>query len=319
MSILGEHAPGRHPQEEARARARLEILLAGRGTAGAVLKLVPAQRAVLAGDWQGQACVFHLGLGPEAGLAARFEELRRVRAYMDGGPFRVPEPLALLGAGEASVTAFVAGSSLLAAMWAGDDAARHALQTRAAGWLRAHAAPGERLRPANRRPWRSRAEAGLARQGHPALIAVETQVLRRMHQLSRALRGEGAEWRVSLGHGDFHAGNLLLTPGALWGIDLGGKAVAPVCRDIARFLVHNARRGLLPSGRRRYGVDAGGLEAFASAFGLDAVEREGDLPFFLCHELLARPEHPGLPEARISHAREMAEGLLADLRQRLSV
>ena len=76
------------------------------------------------------------------------------------------------------------------------------------------------------------------------------------------------EWRVALTHGDFHLNNLFWDGQTVTAIDLGATNHAPLYKDIARALVHMARRGMLPSGPRRFGVDAAAFEAFTKRFEL---------------------------------------------------
>ena len=109
-----------------------------------------------------------------------------------------------------------------------------------------------------------------------------------------------------------------MTGTLLLGIDLGAGLRAPVYRDIARFLVHAARRDMLPGEARRWGVDAVGLEAFCDAFDLTERERALYIPFFIAFEVLVRVEHPRMPAKRISHTRKMSEALFEDLKALLS-
>ncbi|MEQ9675192.1 MAG: hypothetical protein RLO10_12095, partial [Roseovarius indicus] len=79
-------------------------------------------------------------------------------------------------------------------------------------------------------------------------------------------------------------------------------------------LSHMARRGLIPSGEVRIGVDAQGLDAFARAFALDEVERNIWLPFMLGVEVLIRIEAKALSEKRIRKAAGFYDTLLDGLR-----
>ncbi|PJE27668.1 Phosphotransferase enzyme family protein [Pseudooceanicola antarcticus] len=317
MNALLENAAELHPEAAAQAARRLAAVLAARGgEAGEILHLVPGRRAVFAGSWQGAEVVFHLALDPEQAraFASGFAEQTRVHGYMGQGAFRVPEPLALLEGGELTAVARIEGQPLLQAMWQAEAGERPALQALGAGWLAAHAAPTLETSPVNRGPWRKWADKGLEQQPHEALRGIETRVAQKFHALSRRMRGQET-WRTALGHGDFHPNNLMLDgAGLCWGIDLGASTRAPLCRDIARYLVHGARRGMLPSGQMRYGVDAGGLQAFAQAFSLTDQELATDLPFFICHEVLSRVEHPQMPGRRIRLTQEMTEALFEDMR-----
>ena len=50
---------------------------------------------------------------------------------------------------------------------------------------------------------------------------------------------------------------------------------------------------MIPSGTRSFGVDAGGIAAFADTFSLTETERQRTLPFFIGVEALIRVEKPG--------------------------
>ena len=159
--------------------------------------------------------------------------------------------------------------------------------------------------------WLARAARASATQPFARLRGIESGILAHLTRMAAAL--EGAEWRVAISHGDFHPNNLILGEDRLTGIDTGGSGRMPVCKDIARFLVHMGRRGMIPSGRRYLGVDAEGLEVFAEVFGLTEVERHLWVPFFIGIEALIRVETRALKPSRIKRAEEMYGLLLADL------
>ena len=89
----------------------------------------------------------------------------------------------------------------------------------------------------------------------------------------------------------------------------------PLYKDIARFLMHMGRRGLLPSGRSSFGVDQEGFDTFAAVFDMSDWERDIVLPFFLGVEALIRVERPDMRRARIRKAAQMYDALIADLAQ----
>ena len=315
--------PQAEQQPEAAARATVLLLgLTGADPAMAgvrvdqILRLVPDLRAIWAGQFQGRPAIFRLALTPGeiAGFAQEWQELQRAYAYMAKGRFRVAEPLALGCNGQVMVLAQAMGTPLLDHLWSLEAQQRAGWFADAAGWARQFSAPTEAQSRLNRGPWRNWAEAALARQTHPALIEIETRVLQKMKKLSRHLRGHDL-WRTSIGHGDFHPNNLIAAPDCLTGIDLGGSNRSPIYKDMARFLTHMARRGMMPSDRHRFGVDAAGHDAFVQAFDLDEAESSLFLPYFICFETLIRVEHPAMPAARIEHAAVLARRLLEDLRQ----
>lgn len=311
----------KHPQEVRRATAQLkDILSRDPALDGAVpaemVRLVPQQRAIWAGQFRGDPAIIKLAMTPDdvAGFVAEWQELARAHRYMAEGAYRVAAPLALGGAGQVMVQGQAAGVPLMDHLWSQEAADRSAWFSRAAQWAQHFAAPTMASNPINRGPWRNWAEAALARQTHPALIEVETRVLQKMKKLSRQLR-DHTTWRTAVGHGDLHPNNLIAGDDCLTGIDLGGSNRAPIYKDMARLLTHMARRGMKGSERHRFGMDALAYDAFVQAFALDKAEATLFLPYLICYEVLIRVEHPAMPAARINHAVVMAERLLDDLKQ----
>ncbi len=320
MAFLTPQAE-QNPQAAARATAQLQRMIQADpaldgATVDQMLRLVPDRRAIWAGQFQGQPAVFRLALAADdaATFAQEWQELQRASDYMAKGPHRVVAPLALGGEGQIMVLEQAAGVPLLDHLWSLDADQRITWFPKAATWARQFCAPTEQATPMNRGPWRTWAEAALARQTHPELIEVETRLLQKMKKLSRHLR-EYDTWRSAIGHGDFHPNNLIAAPDRLTGIDLGGSNRSPIYKDMARFLTHMARRGMAPSGHHRFGVDATAYDAFVQAFDLDEAEATLFLPYLICFETLIRVEHPAMPAARIEHGVSLAQNLLQDLRQ----
>lgn len=281
-----------------------------------MLRLVPAQRAIWSGRFQGQPAIFRLALSEKeiAGFAVEWAELQRAYTYMADGPDQIAAPLALCCDGKVMVLQQATGTPLLDHLWSLEAEARVPWFAKAAAWNRKFCAGSEAHTPVNRGPWRNWAEAALARQTHASLIEVETRVLQKMKKLSRLLR-DHETWRTAIGHGDFHPNNLIAAPDRLTGIDLGGSNRSPIYKDMARFLTHIARRGMFASDQDRFGVDALAYEAFVQAFGLDEAEATLFLPYLICFETLIRVEHPAMPAARVAHGVLLAERLLDDLKQ----
>lgn len=304
------------PTEQALAATeQAETLLRGHpAELSNLLRLLPGRRAVFSGQYDGRAAVFHMALAPAAAraFARGAEESHRLRSYMSQGPYRVPEPLALLEDGAMCVTARVGGTPLLEFLKTMPEAGRPAMAPRVAGWLATQAAPSLIWRGANKGPWRRWALEQAPKQPYPELVGPESRLLELMLTLARQVEGD---WRVSLAHGDYHPNNLIWSPGRelLWGIDISAAGIAPIYRDMARYLVHSARRDMLPSGRQSLGVDAGQIAAFTRAFELTEIEQKVFLPYFLCYETLVRVEDASLPPRRIRLARRMTEAMIADL------
>lgn len=318
MTILDKDNITLYPEATLAALTRLDALLA-RHVPGAgvdqALRLVPGKRAVFQGRIDGRDVVFRLPLDDanRKGFAEEWAELTRAWGHMAQGANRVAEPLHFDPDSGLTIIAHVPGTPLLTHLWALDTAQRPPLIARAADWLHAYMAPTITRRGINRRPWRRWAETAAAKQPHPELTDIESRILQKLHKLSRQL--EDPDWRVAIPHGDFHLNNLILDGDTLTGIDTGGSNHAPIYKDMARALTHMARRGMLPSEHRRFGVDAGALDAFASAFSLSERESNAFLPYMIAYETLIRVEHPQMSSDRIAHARAMSEALFEDLRQ----
>ncbi|WP_412505682.1 phosphotransferase [Roseovarius sp. SYSU LYC5161] len=281
---------------------------------GELLRLVPGRRALAEGLLDGRDAVFrfHLG-GPPAAQAREWAELQRIWPLMRDGACRVVEPLHFNGDHGVMVVSRVSGTPLLQHLWKIDPARRAAILGPAARWLRQYTEVSEVWRPAKPGAWLSRAERASAKQPFRRLARIEAGILNELHRLAR-LMGK-ADWRCAIGHGDFHPNNLILRGERLTGIDTGGSAVMPVYKDMARFLVHMGRRGMIPSGRSYLGVDADGIAAFGDVFSLSRSETGLHLPFMIGCETLLRVETRKLKRGRIRHAEAMSQALLRDLRE----
>ena len=304
-----------HAATEALLSALARCPALARAEVEEILRLVPGRRAIFRARLDGRGIILrHLVHADErADAAAQWQEIGRVHDALGAGEMRVNAPLhfdadlGLMALEEAP------GTPLLTHLWANPPEARGALMARAADWLHAYTGSSTDWRGIDRKRWVRMAARASARQPHPELAAIEARILQKMRQLGRKLHRQ--PWRIAITHGDFHPNNLLVDGTRLTGIDLGGTARLPIYKDIARFLVHCARRDMLPSGQRRFGVDAGAYEAFVQAFGMDAQERDGFLPFMIAFETLFRVEHADFPAARIRHTQAMSEALFADLRE----
>jgi len=277
-----------------------------------VLRHVPGKRAILLGSFQGDPAVFRMALAPDDPMPAReWAEMTRIWPDMQDGPYRIAAPLHFAPEHALLVIEAVSGTPLMQYIWHFDPDQRHGLMTGPAKWLRQYTLGSERSSEARASTWLIRAEEAAVTQPHGKLRRREARVLRHLRPLSKAM---GAQpWRYAISHGDFHPNNLLIDGERLTGIDNGGSASMPIYKDMARFLMHMGRRGLIPSGRARFGVDLEGIEAFSDAFDLTQHEREVVLPFFLGCEALLRVENPGMKRGRIKRAAQMYDKLNADL------
>lgn len=301
-----------YPEATLAAMEMLEPLLPAGADVTHALHIVPEKHAVFRGSFDNKEAIFRLALSGQAeeSLAKEWDELARAFTYMKG-PLAVSAPLFHKGA--LMITTRAAGRGLLFHLWDTPTDTRLELIRRSADWLYAYSAPTSEERPPNRRPWRRKAEEAAAKQPHKALQEAEARVLQKMKKLYHRI--DHPTWRVALAHGDFHLNNLLYNGQTLTGIDLGATNHAPIYKDIARALVHMARRNMLPSGARRFGVDAGAYQAYVETFSLTEEEENGFLPFFIAFETLIKVEHPNMPAKRLRHAEAMTKALFADLRQ----
>lgn len=288
------------------------------GLASAVLedaiRLVPGKRAILAGRMGQTPAIFRFYLDrPEAHAGRDWKELTRTEGYMSGGDLTVNAPLFHHGPLGLVVVARADGTPLMDLIRRAEPEARAAALAPAAAWLRKYTAPTEEYAPVRLDGWESRAQKGMARQPNARLRPLEAALYAELQRI--AAPHAGGDWRIAICHGDFHPNNLLAHGPRLTGIDTGGSARLPVYKDMARFLGHMGRRGLIPSGKMRFAVDAAGLDAFARAFALDETERRIWLPYMIGIETLLRIDARPLPRKRLRRAARFYEALLADLRE----
>ncbi|MEM7075978.1 MAG: phosphotransferase [Pseudomonadota bacterium] len=278
-----------------------------------LLRYVPGKRMVLRGEMGGTPAIFRIYANAPDACARNWAELRRIWPLMNDGSAQVCRPLACAPQAGVLVTADVPGTPLLKLLWNSEPSHRAAWLAPAARWLRTYTDCSETDQPATPEGWATRAARAASEQAFTRLRKLERRILAEIERLVPLI--EDSRWRVAIGHGDFHPNNLLAGDHpALTGIDCGGSRSFPIYKDMARFLMHMGRRGMIPSGDRFLGVDRAGLTEFSDAFDLTDRERELILPFFLAVEALIRVETRGLSKSRVRHARAMSEALLEDLR-----
>lgn len=281
---------------------------------GEVIRLVPGKRAILRGRFNGRAAVFRLFMEQATKAPAReWAEMTRVWPHMNAGHLRIAEPLHHAPAHGLLVIAEVPGTPLMEHIYHLPPEARAGLMQAPAAWLRHYTSNSEQMQDNRAAPWLERAEAAAAQQPHPRLQRREAKVIKNLRRILNSANTQN--WRFAICHGDYHPNNLVLDAPRLTGIDLGGSAMLPIYKDMARFLMHMGRRGLLPSGQAHFGVDREGFDAFAQAFALSDWERDVALPFMLGIEALIRVEGPQMSRSRINRAARMYDLLIPDLRQ----
>ncbi|WP_167853512.1 phosphotransferase [Roseovarius aestuariivivens] len=278
-----------------------------------VIRYVEGKRAVLRGRLGEEAAIFRIYFGDTGACARDWAELRRVWPMMCEGDAQVCTPLAHAPRAGVLAVAEVSGTPLLQHFYAIDPPERAQWLQPAARWLRAYTESSESEVDAAPGGWLTRAERAAKAQAFNRLRRVERPILEELKRLAPTI--DGGKWRAAISHGDFHPNNLIAAGTRLTGIDCGGSRPLPIYKDMARFLMHMGRRGMIPSGRSRFGVDADGLDAMAESFALTDRERRLILPFFLGIEALIRAETRKLSNSRVRRARAMSEALLTDLQQ----
>ena len=277
-----------------------------------LIRHVAGRRAIVAGRLGGEDVIFRLDLTGEARRTqAEWDEMLRLWPHMAEGRFRIARPIHAAPAHGLLVCERVAGTPMLRRLRKTGQGNGADLLRPVADWFRQSTAMSEARRLADPGGWLRRATEAAGRQPFAALRRHEGPLLAEMERLAEVM--QGASWRTAICHGDLHPNNLIVKRDRITAIDLGGSSRMPVYKDMARFLLHMARRDVVPSGRVAYGVDRAGLEAFAAAFGLDATERGLFLPFLLGFEALIRVESDVLPQSRIDRAERLYADLLPDM------
>lgn len=279
-----------------------------------VIRSIPNNRMILRGFLGARPAVFRVFLDNPEVCKLEWAELERIWPHMKSGDFQVCTPLACSAEQGVMAVSDVRGMPLLQWMYEAPKHARANWLPNVAQWHRTYCAPTTAQTAADPDRWIARARNGAEQQVFNRLRRVEQKILQEVQKLGAQLRG--LSWRSAISHGDMHPNNLIARDTTLTGIDCGGSHPAPIYKDMARFLMHMGRRGMIPSGQRYLGVDAHGLTAFGDAFELSEFERSVTLPFFVGVEALIRAETRSLPSSRIRRAKEMSEVLLEDLRER---
>ena len=130
-----------------------------------------------------------------------------------------------------------------------------------------------------------------------------------MKSLATSLEGE--TWQVAITHGDYHPNNLIVDGKILTGIDIGGSSYLPIYKDMARSMVHLARRNIFAHEGSIHGVSAELSKAYCDRFDLSQFEQNIVLPFFIGFECLIKVEQPNAPAWRIAVAETLYDGFLA--------
>ena len=279
-----------------------------------LIRHVPGKRAIFEGQFNGRDVVFRMSLTDENDAIEReWKELERLWPYMCEDPFRICEPIHVNLKHRIMVLERIKGRPLLKQYWQTPVEQRDRFFEPVSQWYRQSTTMSEGWRVVSTAGWIRRATRAAEKQPFENLQKYETQILQEMQRIGGLI--ENSQWRTAICHGDMHPNNLIEGDGCLTGIDIGGSMRMPIYKDMARFLVHMARRRLLPSGRTYLGVDLKGIEAFHLAFDMTKQERELTLPFFIAFEALIRVEILDLPPSRIKRAEEMYKDMLPGLKK----
>lgn len=278
-----------------------------------MIRHVEGKRTILRGMLTGRRAVFRVYHTDLDSCQKHWAELQRMWPLMGTGAAMICQPLACAPQAGVLAVSDVPGTPLLEHFYQIAPERRAQWLRPAARWLRLYTDCSETDHETTAEGWATRAARAASGQAFARLRALETPLIQEMQRLAAMI--DGQRWRVAIGHGDFHPNNLIAGPyPALTGIDCGGSRRMPIYKDMARFLMHMGRRGMIPSGERYLGVDRVGIEAFADTFDLTEKERRLFLPFFLAVEALLRVETRQLSKGRIRRAQEMTEALLDDIR-----
>lgn len=245
---------------------------------------------------------------PATAIARMAEALDELAGHMTDGPFRVPRLVTALPEAGAIVTQFIPGERLRDRLATAPEGERDE-QLRAAGqWFAQIVAPPARHRVGAFQPqfWTERRAAALDRaaaedrpDGDPQMARA---LARRLEEMTPPLRG--ARVTQGRGHGDFHAGKLIRTSEALYGVDIEGAHFLPMAKELARFLVHLELQ-TPRDGPGWHGVSAADCGALLAEVPLAPHDEDAILPFMIGVELgdaCAGPPREGADDARLMRA-----------------
>ncbi|WP_374634477.1 phosphotransferase [Paracoccus sp. (in: a-proteobacteria)] len=226
---------------------------------------------------------FHMG-DPAALALGASARLHEVADILGPGPDGVALPLLVLPGQGIIVTGAAPGQALSALLLRANPARRAALVGRAGAWLE-HLCRASRERGSfGALYWLGtldqRMAGGLPEWADRDLVAAH---MARLRVEAEPLRGIGVERAVA--HGDLTPDNLFLdestTPSRLTGIDMQHRAVAPVTRDMARFLVWLESRRRRPARDTLNGIAAGEYAALLAVPGLIGADQLPILRFMV--------------------------------------
>lgn len=274
----------------------------------ALIRNLPNRHAIMSGHYSNKATVFRLALSEKAQAANQetWSELSRIGPHMRQGSNRIAQGLENLDDGVLLISEAAIGNPYLP--YLKDRDPQHS--ARLASWLFQYTRPSLESREAMIDFWLKQARKSSKKQPFPRLKSKEDQILERMQNL--AIRIKGQPWRIAISHGDFHPNNLLWDGVNLTGIDIGGSSYLPIYKDMARCLVHLARRDILLSDEHIFGVDQSLIRTFSKQFALSEFEQDTLLPYFIGFECLIKVEQPNAPSWRLRAAETLYDRFLID-------
>ena len=272
------------------------------------IRNLAGRHAIMSGKYGDKPAIFRLALSDKAKSAnsETWDELTRVGPFMQRGPNRIAQGLDNLGDGQLLISEVAVGNPYLPYLKKPDPLHSRRL----AAWLYQYAAPTIESRDARTDFWLKQARKSSGKQPFPHLKQREDRILEIMQSLAASLKGR--TWRVAITHGDYHPNNLVWDGTHLTGIDIGGSSSLPIYKDMARCLVHLARRDSALSDEALFGVDQSLIRAFSEKFELCEWERQTALPFFIGFECLIKVEQPNAPPWRLKAAGALYDGFVED-------
>jgi len=224
---------------------------------------------------------------------ALWSKLTLVHSAMPNSQNQIPKPIVSSPDYEVMVLAVRTSrqsiSSARAAMWYADFSKSH-----------------EKWEAMDRGHWIERAE-GAALCVPAPLRPIAARILQKLKQLGRKL--DQKNWRVSLPHGAFIAGNFWGDGECAMSLPIAESDYQPVYKDISDFLL-----GYRAESEKRFGVSQQAYADFTAKLGLNQDEENGFLPFFLGCETLWQIANTSISDVQLARTQDQLEQLFQDLR-----
>ncbi|MBK1635231.1 phosphotransferase [Rhodovulum adriaticum] len=243
--------------------------------------------SVFEGRYADSPAILKLFHGPERTERARAQkrELTRLGAFMATGRFRVA-PLLNAWPGEGiTVTARIEGTPMDAMLADAPPTDRDALLGGAGQWLAHLVSRATRQHSFGGRYWVRVRTADLSDITDGPDGALAAALAQRLAQRLPAVAG--ATVTQARCHSDFAPANLIVTPAALYGVDIQNANWLPLVKDLARFLVYLETRHPRSRAERPLGIAQPDIDALCAPLQryFTPIDRSRLLPFFIGVEL----------------------------------